>query len=178
MWFLCRKPTWIWGTQYNVLFLEKPCWKPTLEDDIGIKGSIECNTVQPKIHALKKKVQKDCVESINQSKWVPSTHHVPLGTYIRPRPENDQQTNVIGQLKEVHQVPVTTEVVYSWGLLMVVPGDVPSTQGNSSQKHSVTLNQTVDMSKHRSINEQCHDSIKKTSIYVSLQNILKHKLPF
>lgn len=73
------------------------------------------------------------------------THHVPLSTYIRSRPEDDQQTDVIGQLKEILQVPVPTEVVLSGSLFMVVPGDVPSTRHNTSQKHTFKLEQIADV---------------------------------
>lgn len=71
------------------------------------------------------------------------THHVPLGTYVRSRSEDDQQTNVIGQLKEILQVPVPTEVVLSGRLFMVVPGDVPSTQDNISQNARGELTRVI-----------------------------------
>lgn len=55
------------------------------------------------------------------------THHVPLCTYVGSRPQDDQETDVFGQLKEILHIPVSTEIVAARRLLVVVPGDVPST---------------------------------------------------
>lgn len=52
-------------------------------------------------------------------------HHVPLCTYVGPRPKDDEQSNVMSQLKEILHIPVSPEVVATWRLLVVVPGNVP-----------------------------------------------------
>lgn len=54
------------------------------------------------------------------------THHVPLCTDVGSRPKDHQQTDVVGQLKEMVQIPVPAEIELARRLLVVAPGDVTS----------------------------------------------------
>lgn len=54
------------------------------------------------------------------------THHVPLCTDVGSRPKDHQQTDAVGQLKEMVQIPVPAEIELARRLLVVAPGDVTS----------------------------------------------------
>lgn len=54
------------------------------------------------------------------------THHVPLCTDVRSRPQDDQQSQLMCQLNKMLHVVVPCELVLSWLGLVEVPGHVPA----------------------------------------------------
>lgn len=51
-------------------------------------------------------------------------YHFPLGTDVRSRAKDDQETCLIGQIQKMVQISVAFEVVDALCLFMEVPGDI------------------------------------------------------
>lgn len=51
-------------------------------------------------------------------------HHFPFSTDVRPRPQDDQQTRLVGQVQEILQISTSCEVGNPLRCFVEVPGDV------------------------------------------------------